>query len=205
MDTGSHGHASQFGNPTGLAGRVVGRLMARKNRYINQLAVDQLAARPDDRILEIGYGPGAAVELLARRVTAGLVAGIDHSPTMLAQASRRNRRAIDAGRVELRVGSVDALPYADASFDKVFEVNSFHHWPHQAAALAEIRRVLRPSGLLLLCLRMVHPSRTRLVAPGHTPESVDRAEELLGRAGFDPVTREVFELARRVTCVKGRR
>lgn len=196
---------SQFGNPRGLAGRLVGRLMARKNHYMNRLAVEQLAAPPDHRILEIGYGPGAAVELLARRVTDGLVAGIDVSPTMHAQASRRNRRSIDAGRVELRVGSADSLPFADASFDQVFEINCFHHWPDQAAALAEIRRVLRPAGLLLLCLRMKHDTRTRLVAPGHTPASVDRAEELLGQAGFAPVTREVFELERRVTCVRGRR
>ena len=57
--------------------------------------------------------------MLAERATNGLVAGVDPSPTMIAQAGARNRIPLRSGRVELKVGSVSAIPYPEESFDKV--------------------------------------------------------------------------------------
>ena len=72
---------------------------------------------------------------------------------MLRQASRWNDKAIRAGQVELRLASVESLPYPDALFDKAFSSNTFQFWPDQAKNLQEVRRVLKPDGTLATVLQ----------------------------------------------------
>jgi ubiquinone/menaquinone biosynthesis C-methylase UbiE len=191
----------QFSRPTGWRGRLVGHLMAAKNAGISRLAVELLDVQPDDRLLEIGFGPGKGIHEAARHVSRGFIAGVDRSEVMLRQAERRNRWFIAEGRVELHRGSVGELPFEDGSFDRVFEVNSFHHWPSPAAGLAEIRRVLRDGGALQLCLRRKHPTRTFLVAPGCTEEEIQRVTRLVGAAGFRNVRVRQGKAGRKVACV----
>ncbi|MGH2371326.1 MAG: class I SAM-dependent methyltransferase, partial [Chloroflexota bacterium] len=92
--------------------------------------------------------------LLAERATAGLVAGVDPSEVMVRQATRWNRAAVRAGRVELRQGATAALPYPDAHFTKACALHSLYFWPSVAEGLREVRRVLAPGGLLALAVRM---------------------------------------------------
>ena len=66
---------SQFGRPRGIVGRLVGMILAYENRERNEWAVGLLDLKPDDRVLEIGFGPGLAIEQMASIVTRGLVAG----------------------------------------------------------------------------------------------------------------------------------
>lgn len=195
------GWRRQFGRPTGWRGEAVGHLMALKNAGMSRLAVELLAVEPESRVLEIGFGPGKGILEATRRATRGFVAGIDSSEVMLRQAERRNRRFIAESRVELRQGSVDALPFEDGSFTHVFEVNSFHHWPSPEAGLREIRRVLSDGGRLLLCLRMKHPGRSFLVAPGHTADEVARVTELVRSTGFRNVRVLHGAAGREVSCV----
>lgn len=164
---------SQFEHPTGVLGWIVGGLMSIETRERNAWAVSMLDLRPTDTVLEIGFGPGTAIALAAR--TARLVAGIDHSEVMLHQASNLNSRAIRAGRVELRIGTAENLPYQSAMFDKVYAVNSLHIWPDKAAALAEICRVLKPEGSIAI---FEQPFR------GDAGEAAQKTFALLTEAGF---------------------
>ena len=144
---------SQFGKPFGPQGEEVGRLMAEGNKRINLWTIRLMGNMANQSILEIGFGPGIAVEELIRLSQANFVAGIDHSEVMLAQASLRNSDAIDDGRVELKLGSVSSLPYHDNFFDTVFSVNCFHFWPEPMANLTEIQRVLKPNGLVAITIQ----------------------------------------------------
>ena len=144
----------QFGNPEGLIGHFVGHAMALEHRALHREVVRRLGIGPDDRVLEIGFGPGTAVRLAA--LVAQHVSGVDISRAMVSQALRRNREGVLAGRVDLRLGSAEALPYADGSFTAVFEVNSIHHWDDQLQGLREVRRVLRSGGRALFALRRGH-------------------------------------------------
>jgi ubiquinone/menaquinone biosynthesis C-methylase UbiE len=200
----TRGLARQFGKPTGVLGRLVGGIMARKNVAMNRFAVEALDAQPTDEVLEIGFGPGLTIADLAK--CAGRVVGIELSEVMVRQANRRNRAAVDAGRVELLQGSVLELPFEDGRFDRALDVNCFHHWPDQPRGLAELRRTLQADGTLLLCLRGRHPTRKFMVAPGYTDEELDRVRDLVTAAGFRDLSSTRRTIGSRViTCLTATR
>lgn len=193
-----------FGHPRGWTGSIVGHLMAFKNQPMNRLAVELLDVWPADVILEIGFGPGKAIGLLATETPAKVIVGIDSSDVMFRQASWRNRRWILSGRAELHRASATSIPFPDEYFSKAFAVNSFHHWEDQATGLAEVRRVLKPSGMLLLCLRMELAKPKFASAPGLSDEQVEQAKQLLKTTGFCDIRQEERNVGRRVVCLIGR-
>ena len=179
-----------FGRPRGVLGKLGGTIMARMNRACGAWVVDLLAIKPSDRVLEVGFGPGVVVQNLSRLVSMGHVAGVDPSREMVEQAQARNASAIQSGRVELRLGSAESLPFEDNSFDKALAINSMQVWPEPITGLREVRRVLKSSGR---------------VALGFTPYSGQPKEglsELLLRAGF--TTPEVVEKDKNF-CALGRK
>jgi ubiquinone/menaquinone biosynthesis C-methylase UbiE len=135
-----------FGRPKGILGRLGGAIMARVNRDAAAHVIDLLDLRSNDRILEVGFGPGVGIELLLLRVPDGSVAGVDQSQEMVRQAAARNAEALRSRRVDLRYGSVERLPFADATFDKALAINSMQAWPDARAGLREIWRVLKGGG-----------------------------------------------------------
>lgn len=105
-------------------------------------------------------------------------------------ATRRHRQAIRGGRVRLSLASVSALPYADASFDVAFAINSVQFWPEPVEDLKEVRRVLRPGGRLAIGVQL--PTWIRSAAE---LERLGRAVEQQARAaGFRGVARAEREV-----------
>lgn len=143
----------QFAQPAGLAGRLVGALMAQSNRELNAWTVELLGVKDGDWVLEVGFGPGIGVEHVARTTRAAFIAGVDHSELMVQQARRRNAALVREGLVDLRQGSVSLLPFPDGSFDKAFCVNAIQFWPDPVENLREVRRVLKPGGLIAVTLQ----------------------------------------------------
>jgi ubiquinone/menaquinone biosynthesis C-methylase UbiE len=152
----------QFGHPTGWMGALIGHLMALKNRERSEWILAQLALAQTDRVLEIGFGPGVDVKRAAARATS--VAGIDRSDVMLRQATRRNRAGVDGGRIELRLGTVPPIPFGDGAFDKAFSINSFQFWKDEGLALAELRRVMKPGGIVALAVQPRNKGATEATA-----------------------------------------
>ncbi len=192
---------AQFGRPHGLWGRAVGLLLARRssNRRRNAWAVSLLDGRPDDRVLEIGFGPGLAILELSRVAPEGYVCGIDHSQLMLRQASRRNADGIRRGVVDLRLGSVDELPGFDAPFDRILAVNAALFWKQPDARLEELRHLLRPGGLIAIAHQPRGPGASDEIAMAKGQEI---AASLL-RAGFSELRMETMRLKPAVVCVLG--
>ena len=138
----------QFSRPSGFFGKFIGNRMAKGNVYDARWTVSLLDIQPNDRILEIGFGPGVSTQLASGKASKGFVAGIDHSKTMVQAASKRNASAMQAGLMELKHGDVSSLPYPDESFDTAFSLHSIYFWPNPVDCLKELRRVLKPGGLL---------------------------------------------------------
>jgi ubiquinone/menaquinone biosynthesis C-methylase UbiE len=161
-----------FGRPEGLLGRLGGVILARANRAFAGEIVALLNVRASEKVLEVGFGPGVGIELLAEAAPQGRIAGVDPSKEMVEQAARRNAAAIRAGAVVLRQDTVASMPFADDAFDTVLAINSMQVWPDAMAGLREIGRVLTPGGRIAL---------------GFTPNSAQpRAgvTEMLSSAGF---------------------
>jgi ubiquinone/menaquinone biosynthesis C-methylase UbiE len=139
-----------FGRPQGILGRVGGLIMARTNQQCAAWVIDLLDIQAHDRVLEVGFGPGVGIQLLARSASAGYVAGVDVSAEMVAQAAARNAQAIASGRVDLRHGAVERLPFADNTFDRTLAINAMQVWPDAVAGLREMWRVLKTGGRIAL-------------------------------------------------------
>lgn len=124
-------------------------------RYDRQIRVSERLLFPDGRswactrasgdVLEIAVGTGLNLPCYPRGIA---FTGVDLSPAMLAIARDRARGLGMA--VDLREASADALPFADASFDTVVCTISLCNVPDDRAAIAEMYRVLRPGGRLIL-------------------------------------------------------
>jgi SAM-dependent methyltransferase len=133
----------------GVAGFFAGQVMTRMNRAAEAEAVELLDPAPDASVLVIGFGPGVGVALLAERLAAGKVVGVDPSATMLKTAARANRAAIAAGKVELRQVRADATGAPEAAFDGAVAVNALQFCEPFAATARELARVLKPGGRLV--------------------------------------------------------
>ena len=140
----------QYRRPRGIVGRLIGHRMARQHQPENVWTVSLLSIQPTDRVLEVGFGPGVAIELVAALATHGSVTGVDFSPAMMTIAKRRNAQTIKAGRVELAYGEATKLPFADASFDKALSIHTLYFWSDPRQPLMELQRVLKPGGILAL-------------------------------------------------------
>ena len=110
-----------------------------------------LALKPGERVLDIGSGPGLLACEMAEEVGAsGSVEGVDPSESMLAIARRRAAAAGSPGRVDFLAGDAASLPFPDAGFDAAVATQVYEYVDDVAAVLAEVHRVLRPGGRLLV-------------------------------------------------------
>lgn len=137
---------SQFDHWSGSYDQSVLQRLFFRPSHEKLLSVAHIPAKA--RILDVGCGTGQfAFRLLAANPAATLV-GLDLSECMLAQAATNCARCAD--RLTLVHGDSEHMPFADGTFDVITCIHSFHHYPHQAAVLREMRRVLKPGGELLI-------------------------------------------------------
>lgn len=133
------------------------------DRRWRRRAVAALELVPGARVLDLATGTGdVALEILHREPSAKVV-GLDPAPRMLAEGQRKVADAGLAGRIVFEEGDAEALPYADSSFDGVTIAFGIRNVPDRDRALAEMARVTRPGGRIVI-LELTEP-RSGLLAP----------------------------------------
>ena len=160
-----HLHGGEQHSPAETAPQTTGSVIHWANRYdwvvqimglgqarrLRRKTIEFAQIVPGEHVLDVGCGTGDLTLLAKQRSgSTGQVCGIDASPEMIEVARRKAARTQAA--VDFRSGVIERLPYSDGSFDVVLSSLMMHHLPAdlKPIALAEIRRVLRPNGRLVI-------------------------------------------------------
>lgn len=176
--------SEQAALPHGVGGPLIGRLWVKETAKTNDAALALLAPRPGEDILEIGFGPGRTLGLLAER--GARVTGVDVSEEMVRLAGRRNAELVRTGVLMLHRGDGVTLPVQDNSQDAVLSVHNLYFWSEPEGTIAEIARVLCPGGRLLLVFRgREHPLPGRLDPAIYRDVTTEQCIAWLVQAGFD--------------------
>lgn len=149
-------------------------------RALRERVLDEARLGSADALLDIGCGTGTLAILAARRAGGALkTTGIDPAPHQIARARAKARRR--GLQIDFREATIERLPFPDSSFDRVTSTLMFHHLPPdlKRQGLAEVTRVLRPGGL------MVVADFRRAPDAGHEEKGwFEEVPDVLTAAGF---------------------
>jgi ubiquinone/menaquinone biosynthesis C-methylase UbiE len=200
----------QVRKPSGWLGRRVVQAMNLSHATMADWGLRQVTVPKNAVILDVGCGGGWTVRRLAAWASEGTVIGLDYSAASVAVSRDTNATEIEAGRVQIERGSVDALPFPDRTFDIVTAVETHYYWPDLPANVREILRVLRPGGTFALIAETYRGGPFSLlygmVMPLLRAAFLSDAEhrELLSQAGFIEVA-TMHLSGRNWICATGRR
>ena len=192
--------ARQLGNPEGEIGRAVGDYMSRHNAGVSAAAWRRLDLKPGARVLEVGFGNGELIPALLALAPELAYTGIDISETMMAEATAFNRALLEARRIELKLVSVEAMPFPAGAFDRAVSVNTIYFWPDPDRALGELHRVLNREGVLVLAgITPEAAAGLPITQHGFRVYDRKRLEELHRQTGFRALDVEIYrETTRRL-------
>ncbi len=137
--------------PEGLGGKIMVAAMNVGHRAMARWGLRFLSASADAKVLDCGCGGGANIKKLLKRCPQGAVEGVDYSVVSAEKARRLNRTAIRAGRCAVWQGSVERLAIDGERFDAVTAFETVYFWPGLPRCFQEVRRVLKPGGMFLIC------------------------------------------------------
>ena len=194
--------AAQLRRPSGRIAGLVAWLLNRVNAPMNQRTLALLDVRPDDRVLEVGFGGGSLLASIAALATRGTVTGVDFSPEIVERAVRRFG---SQGHIEVRCADASALPYPDGRFTKACTVNTIYFWPDPGAVLQEFRRVLADGGRLVVSFGAKETAeKLPYTRHGFTLYEAAEVQALFEAAGFGTVRLEAASKGRfRFFCAVG--
>jgi ubiquinone/menaquinone biosynthesis C-methylase UbiE len=175
------------------------RFMGRWSRAIGERFLDWMAPASGARWLDVGCGTGAFTQLVLKHCSPGSIAGVDPAPAQIEHARTQTPQA------DFRVADAMALPFADNEFDIVASALVINFIPNRAKALNEMRRVLRPGGIVAAYLwdrsatadasphapmeRGLHSIGAEVLRPPVAPESTpEGAKAALEGVGFSDIS-----------------
>lgn len=172
-----------------------GEEMERHHISIAEQTIRLMDLQKGERVLDLGCGAGWATRILARAVEggsngAGQAVGLDVSDEMIRRARAASR---ELDNVLYVWGSANEIPWEDDYFDKILSIESFYYYGDQEAALAELKRVMRPgaSFYILINLYRDNPYSLRWVDELKIPVQVRSEAEyvdIIQKIGFKEVS-----------------
>jgi ubiquinone/menaquinone biosynthesis C-methylase UbiE len=159
-----------------------------------RVAADLAHVGPNDRVADIGCGPGTAIREATRR--GAQATGVDPSPTMLRLARWITALTRVTGPTFIE-GTAEALPLPDRSADVVWALSSLHHWTDRTRGFGEALRVLSPGGRLLIAECSVKHGARGYAAHGLTTEDDADLAQTIEATGFLKVERQTRRAGRR--------
>lgn len=187
-------------HPEGFWGRMMLRSMNILHAPLAEWAMRMVEWQPGWTVLDVGCGGGANIARMLELCPDGKVHGVDISEESVLFACKRNRRWTGS-RCFIRQGDVCRLPYDGGQFDVVTAFETVYFWQDLPTSFGEVRRVLRPGGMFLICCEVCNPDNNmwtnriehmRVYSP-------DELKALLHDAGFTDVN--VYQRPKEDLCV----
>lgn len=135
--------------PQGVAGEEMLNRMNISHYDVTGWAMEFLDISGNENVLDIGCGGGETLRRISVK-TSGLLTGVDYSPVSVKMTSEHNSDIISSGRMNVIESSVENLPFADGTFDRIITVESFYFWKNPQEDLKEVYRVLAGKGIFLI-------------------------------------------------------
>ena len=169
-----------------------------KVRQLRQKTINLARIQPGEQVLDVGCGTGTLAMAAARRVgRAGHVTGIDPASDQIARATSKTAR--HHLPIDFQIGVIEQLPFPDSTFDVVFSTLMMHHLPAplKRQGLAEIARVLKPGGRLVIADFTHKQERQGRATRFHAGGSrVHDLTAIISEAGFDQIETEEMQPSR---------
>ncbi len=188
----------QYRCPTGRAGRLVAASMNQHHAKLTLWGLTKIKIGSDSVILDVGCGGGKTLGRLANLAPNGKVFGLDYSADMVEYSKKVNKALISQNRVQIVEGSVEKMGFKDGFFDLVTAFETYYFWNSFPDALKEIKRVLKPSGKLLLVnemikdgvyevtnAKLIKETQVRLISP----EEIRKVMQSVGFVGIQVFTK----------------
>ena len=179
--------ASQFKKPGALFGIFTSNVMAKKNKKNYDRLIKDLDLRPHDQLLEIGYGPGVGIQMIAAACPTCIVHGIDFSRLMYRQASNLNKTFIESGNVHLQYGDFLKI-HVTENYDKVFCLNVIYFWHELKSPFEKVFSLLKEGGAFFIYMAD-QDALTKMKAPDSvfSKYAIEQVREILKSVGFQSV------------------
>lgn len=180
--------ASQLGKPQGNIGEQVAKNMFETNIGMIRHSIQSLSVQPGNKILEIGHGNGEHLKQLLESAPSLLYYGLEISDLMHQHAQSANREFIQQKKAEFIQYDGNLLPFEEASFDRIFSVNTIYFWKKPAEFMQELYRVLKPGGILCLTFALKDfMQKLPFVQYGFQLYNIQDVEALAKNAGFNDI------------------
>lgn len=192
--------------PTGWFGKkIVLSLFETANICLCEFMYDLSDLTHDSVVMDMGFGPGQLFPILENRVEK--IVGVDFSRDVVNEATKRYKKMIASGKLELVEASVESLPFDDNTFDVIFTANTIYFYPNPLENVKELLRVIKPNGKLILGLGVKEQlENLGLDEDVFTLYTIEESIELLEKAGFTSVEQHLRSEANRDSyCVVGQK
>ena len=177
----------QLRRPSGALGKLVAKMMDRRNRKFYEKIIRDLELKYGDKIYEIGFGPGLGIELIANSTVGCSIDGIDFSELMVRQAMKRNQRFVDQGTVNLSYGDFLTAPIDHERYDKIFCVNVIYFWGDLGSVFRKIYSLLNMDGLFCIFMTPDKVIANLKFTDEFFKYSIEQVESELAKAGFKSI------------------
>lgn len=181
-----HFIATQFKKPSGLFGLLSASIMMKANKIKYEKLIKDMDLQPAEKILEIGYGPGIGIDMIARACPSCTVHGIDFSDLMYRRASKYNKKYLNNNTVLLQYGDFIKTPFMNTYYNTIFCLNVIYFWDVLQEPFKKVFALLKTGGAFYAYI----PDRTDLqIAPENivNPYTIEQVVKALTSEGFADV------------------
>jgi ubiquinone/menaquinone biosynthesis C-methylase UbiE len=175
----------QFKRPSGWFGNYSSKIMIKGNRNKYETMIKEMDIQSDDKLLEIGYGPGLGIEMISKLNESCTIHGVDFSKLMYDKARKFNKSNIEKGKVQLQYGDFLKIPIAENQYDKIFCLNVIYFWDELNLPFEKTLSLLKISSIFYIFMVDANTLNEKR-APDRVfnKYSIEQVVEALKSAGF---------------------